>query len=296
MNLRDALEAIPKKNHMTINTAARSADHRNEVSRGGFTLIELLVVIAVIAILAAMLLPALSAAKQKALQTQCLNGCKQLALGTQMYANDYADFMPYPNWQQQGAAPYFSGWLYQPLASSGLPPDPTLAPFNHFLAAGGNISLLYSGGTVQNITFGGSLLWPYVNNVNVYRCPVDATNAPGTDWAQRQEKLSTYVMNGLICASGGLPAPKTYKQSAFRQDSVVMWEPYIYGNPGQFNDASSDPSDNPKPLGTHHAKQGANVMVVDGSATFMKAVIFDQLATAAGRNQLWCNPGSADGH
>ncbi len=60
----------------------------------GFTLIELLVVIAIIAILAAILFPVFSRARQKALQTQCLSNMKQIALAFQMYATDWDDLYP----------------------------------------------------------------------------------------------------------------------------------------------------------------------------------------------------------
>jgi prepilin-type N-terminal cleavage/methylation domain-containing protein/prepilin-type processing-associated H-X9-DG protein len=75
---------------------AASAPQENRITkrRLAFTLIELLVVIAIIAILAAMLMPALSRAREKARSIACLNNCRQWALGFRLFADDNKDRVP----------------------------------------------------------------------------------------------------------------------------------------------------------------------------------------------------------
>src|SRR6185436_5033460 len=67
-------------------------------AREGFTLIELLVVIAVVSILAALLLPALSQAKEKGKSIRCISNLRQLAIAATLYADDHEDALP---WQER---------------------------------------------------------------------------------------------------------------------------------------------------------------------------------------------------
>ena len=235
-------------------------------SRRAFTLIELLVVIAIIAILAALLLPALSKGKARALQIQCLGQNRQLAVGLQLYTQDFMDFMPWPDWGSE-----FPGWLYTPV--DGQPPEPSNPP-----------ETVYAGGS----------LWPYVKLIQVYWCPVDYTNTPY--FPQRLEQLSSYIMNGAVMGYYMHPsASKTHRLSTMNPSAYATWEPSDQPpyDPAQvFNDGASYPVEEEGPSKRHGT--GCNVSSFDGHAEFLKFTEFQKEQNDT-PGLLWCDPDTTDG-
>jgi prepilin-type N-terminal cleavage/methylation domain-containing protein len=262
------------------NSAVGREAARRPVRRRGFTLIELLVVIAIIAILAAMLLPALAAAKQKALVTQCTNNLKQLLLANTMYASDNNDRIALANANANDTQP---GWLFDP--KYGPYPKfrnrnygPELGTFWRYLSGGRSLTYLNAGTTKLDST--------QVTAWKVFWCPVDIppSSAEQTEYTARVNNhdvtFDSYMMNWAVENYGNGPdgsSPGTQNYSRKLSDpkinakSVLFWTPdwkLDVAPPGHaFNDGAAQASMLSEAPGPVHGN-GQPLGFADGHAEF----------------------------
>jgi len=165
-----------------------------EPRRRGFTLIELLVVIAIIAILIALLVPAVQKVREAAARSQCQNNLKQMALAMHMYQDTYKKLPA--GWVTTATAQPNPGWSW----GTVILPFIEQAPLYNLLAPGGTLPAAIPANTAGT---------PIMSVIPIYQCPSDKGQQPNGNYGNYA--TTNYVINRWVLGPDGSSLPTNYK-------------------------------------------------------------------------------------
>jgi prepilin-type N-terminal cleavage/methylation domain-containing protein len=246
--------------------------------RSGFTLVELLVSIGLLVVLMSLIMAVTNRARDQSMRANCTNNLRRLVNACHCYAAENNTFLPFPSDDSANTEWKAAGWLYNEAPGSGVSP------------------LRAKPTKLEQVTLGS--LWKYMQDRDAYHCPADPPPYLGAVGGRNSHELTSYQMSWVVGEWGHRTQVDFTKVPAFRlgrmpSRGIIFWEGDEVGaDANMWSDGTNMPENG---LTRRHGA-GATVACFDGSTAWITRVEFDKMANASGKNMLWCNPVTTNGH